>query len=182
MSGANPTLKQKLLRGMAEFLVIVLYLFVVLALFDIYRWVILEQQRLELLPVGLALVNALALGKVILIGQELHLADRFRDSPLIYPTLLKSLVYTVLLTCFKLLEGAGVALYRHKPVSQDIVAFAGGSWRGVLALAGLLFVVLIPFFAFTELRRVFGEDRIIGAFFRPRNFLDLPTAHSEPAV
>lgn len=182
MPGTRSTLKQKIVGGMVEFLVSAVYLFVVLALFDIYRLVILQQQRLELLPLGLALVNALALAKIMLVGQELHLAEGFRDAPLIYPTLLKSLVYTVLLTFFKLLEGACVALYHHKPVGLSVVAFAGGSWRGVLALAVLLFVVLIPFFAFTELRRVFGEDRIIGAFFRPRNLLNLPTARSESAV
>jgi hypothetical protein len=27
--------------------------------------------------------------------------------------------------------------------------------------------VLVPFFGFTELRRVFGGDRLVGAFFRP---------------
>ncbi len=176
MPGADPTLKQKILRGMREFLGSTLYLFVVFALFDIYRSVILQQQQMDLLPLGLSLVNALALAKVMLVGQELHLADQFHDAPLIYPTLLKSLVYTVLLTCFKLLEGAAIALYHHKPVGECIMAFAGGSWRGVFALAVLLFVVLIPFFAFTELRRVFGEDRINGAFFRPRDSANLAPA------
>ena len=42
----------------------------------------------------------------------------------------------------------------------------------------LIFVFLIPFFGFTELRRVFGEERIIGAFFRPRYLLNLPPASS----
>jgi len=38
----------------------------------------------------------------------------------------------------------------------------------------LLFIVLIPFFGYTELRRVFGADRLVGVFFRLRNSLDLP--------
>lgn len=47
----------------------------------------------------------------------------------------------------------------------------GGSWKESLTLTVLLFVVLIPFFVFTELRRVIGEDRLIGAFFRANRFL-----------
>jgi hypothetical protein len=38
--------------------------------------------------------------------------------------------------------------------------------------------VLIPFFGFTELRRVFGDDRLIGVFFRPRHLLNLPSTGS----
>jgi hypothetical protein len=178
MSETERTLKQKILHGVSEFLVSALYLFVVFSLFDIYKSVILEQHRMNLLPFGLALVNALALAKVMLVGQELHLADWLRDAPLIYPTLLKSFVYTVLLAVFKILEGAVVGMYHGKPLGESIVVFAGGSWRGVLALSVLFFVILIPFFGFTELRRLFGEDRIVGAFLRPRYLLNLPPTSS----
>jgi len=33
----------------------------------------------------------------MLVAQDLHLADLFRDAPLIYPTLLKSFVFTIVL-------------------------------------------------------------------------------------
>jgi hypothetical protein len=171
VSEAKRTLKQRVFHGMREYLVSTLYLFVVFSLFAIYKSVILEEHRMDLLPIGLAFVNALALAKVMLVGQELHLADQFRDAPLIFPTLLKSFVYTVLLTCFKLLEGAAVGMYHGKLLGESVVVFAGGSWRGVLALSVLLFVVLIPFFGFTELRRVLGEDRLVGGFFRARHHL-----------
>ena len=178
MSETKPTLKQRILHGTTEFLLSAAYLFVVFSLFAIYKAVIVEEHRMGFLPIGLSLVNALALAKVMLIGQELHLADQFRDAPLIYPTLLKSLVYTTLLACFKILEDGAVGMYHGKPFAESIVAFAGGSWRGLLALSVLLFVVLIPFFGFTELRRVFGDDRLIGVFFRPRHLLNLPSTGS----
>jgi hypothetical protein len=178
MSEAKPTLRQRILHRMSAYLVSSVYLFIVFSLFEIYRSVILEQHRMDLLPFGLALLNALALAKVMFVGQELHLADQFRDAPLIYPTLLKSFVYTVLLACFKILEQAAVGMYQGKPLGESIVAFAGGSWRGVLALSVLIFFILIPFFGFTELRRVFGEDRIVGVFLRPRYLLNLPPTSS----
>ncbi len=173
MSEIRRTLKQRVFHGMGEYLIISLYLFVVFSLFAAYKAVILAQHQIEIVPQGLALINALALGKVILIGQELRLADQFRDAPLIYPTLLKSFVYTLLLACFKIVEEAAVGVYHGEPFGESIAVFAGGSWKGVLSLTVLLFVVLIPFFGFTELRRVLGEDRLVGGFFRARHLLNL---------
>jgi hypothetical protein len=140
--------------------------------------VILAEHHVDFAMHGFALINALALAKVILIAQELHLADQFRDAPLIYPTLLKSLVFTILLAGFKISEQAVVGMYRGKPSHERLSDLAGGSWPGILSLTGLLFIVLIPFFGFTELRRVFGDDRLVGAFFRPRSLLNLPPTES----
>jgi len=103
-----PPLKQKALHEAREFVGIALYLFVVFSLFEAYKSVILAEYHLAFALHELALINALALAKVILVAQELHLADRFRDAPLIYPTLLKSFVFTIVLACFKIAEEAGL--------------------------------------------------------------------------
>jgi hypothetical protein len=174
VSESKRTFKERVFYGMREYFLISLYLFVVFSLFATYKAVILAEHQIELVPQGLALINALALGKVILFGEELHLANQFRDAPLIYPTLLKSFVYTLLLACFKIVEQAAVGMYHGKPFGESIADFAGGSWKGFLSLTVLMFVVLIPFFGFTELRRVLGEDRLVGGFFRERHLLNQP--------
>src|SRR5262249_17845147 len=102
---------------------------------------------------------------------------QFHDAPLIYPTVVKSLAYTVLLACFKIVEVTIVGLYYHKPIGESLASFVGGSWKGLLPLTVLLFITLIPFFAFGEVRRVFGED-IVRAFLRPRHSLSRPSARS----
>ena len=173
MNEVKRTLKQRALHGMKRGLVIVSYLFVVFSFLDIYKSVILAEHQIDLVGLGLNFINASALAKVILVGQELKLADQYRDAPLIYPTLLKSLVYTALLACFKTLETAVVGLFRGTSFSESMAVLAGGSWKGLLSLTVVLFVVLIPFFAFGELRRVFG-DQVAEVFLRPRHSLDLP--------
>jgi len=65
-------------------------------------------------------------------------------------------------------------MFHGRSFQDSIAVFAGGSWKGLLSLTVLLFVVLVPFFGFTELRRVFGGDRLVGAFFRSRDLLNLP--------
>jgi hypothetical protein len=179
VSETKLTLKQRAFRGAKDYLMISFYLFVVFALFAIYKSVILAEQHIEFEPQGLALINALALGKVILVAQELHFAEQFQGAPLIYPTLLKSFAFSILLACFKIAEEAAVGMLFHgKSFHDSVTAIADGSWNGRLSLTVLMFVVLIPFFGFTELRRVFGDDRLVGAFFRPRHLLNLPPAES----
>jgi hypothetical protein len=166
------------LHGVREYLAISLYLFIVLSLFSIYKAVILAQHHIDFVRHGFALINALALAKVMFIAQELHLADQFRDAPLIYPTLLKSLAFGVVLSCFKIVEETAVGMFHGKAFQESISAIGGGSWEAILSVTVLISVMLIPFFGFTELRRVFGEDRVVGAFFRPRHLLNLPPKES----
>jgi hypothetical protein len=178
VSEIKRNLKQKAVHEMREYLVMSFYLFVVFSLFVVYKSVILAEHHINFALHGFALINALALAKVMLVAQELHLADQFRDTPLIYPTLLKSFVFTIVLACFKIAEEATVGMFHGKPLHESISFFGGGSWKGDLCLAGLLFVMLIPFFGFTELRRVFGAERLVGVFFRPRRELNLSPGES----
>ena len=114
------------------------------------------------------------LAKIILVAQELHFAEQLRDVPLIYPTLLKSFAFTMLLGFFKIVEHTVVGMIHGKSFYDAIASSGDGSWMGTVSLVALLFVVLVPFFGFTELRRVFGKDGLEGAFFRPRHLLNLP--------
>jgi hypothetical protein len=43
-------------------------------------------------------------GRSCLLARDMHWPNRFRDAPSIYPTLLESFGYTVVLACFKIAE------------------------------------------------------------------------------
>ena len=180
MSDAHQRLTQKVGHEVREYLVISFYLFVVFSLLVVHRSMILAEHHIDYTLHGFALINALALAKVMLVAQDLHLADRFHDAPLIYPTLVKSFAFTVVLACFKIAEDFVVGRIHGRSFQEGISDLGGGTWKGILTLAALLFVMLIPFFGFTELRRVFGTDRLFGVFFRPRyqHNLNLPPARA----
>lgn len=178
MSVSRPTLKQKAVHQVRQYLVIALYLFVVFSLLVVHRSMILAEHHLDYTLHGFALINALALAKVMMVAQDLHLADQFRDTPLIYPTLLKSFVFTALLACFKIAEDTALGWFHGRSFYQSLADVGGGSWWGILVLMALLFVMLIPFFGFTELQAVFGAERLIAVFFRPRHLWNLPPAPS----
>ena len=63
MAVAGSALKQRVYHGFREYLVITAYLWVVFALFDIYKSVLVAQYHISLAAKSLAIINALALGK-----------------------------------------------------------------------------------------------------------------------
>jgi len=167
---SHRTLKQKAYHELKEFLGIALYLWVILALFQFYRSLLLREEHISVVVhQGFAIINALALGKVLLIAKALHLGEWVEDWPLIYPTLLKSALFTIVLACFKILEDAGLGMYRGKSFQQSIADLGGGTLNGILCVSLILFVTLIPFFVVTELQGVLGEGKLIQLFFRPRS-------------
>jgi hypothetical protein len=130
--GTAGRLKQRAYDELKEFLVIALYLWVVLGLFLVYKSVILNEEHFSYLFQGVALINALVLGKFVLIARAFHLGDRANDAPLIYPTVLKSALFSVVLACCKILEDVAVGFYHGKSFSESIADLAGGTWKGIL--------------------------------------------------
>jgi hypothetical protein len=171
MDEPKRTLKQKAYQGLKEYLAITLYLWLVFALFVLYKSVLLSE-GISLLAHGIALFNALALGKIMLIAQELNFADNFKDEPLIYSILFKSGAFALVLGFFKILEEAGVGWYHGKSFNESISNLAGGTLEGILVFVLILGVLLIPFFGFGELRRVFGGDKLRKLFFTSRHLPD----------
>ena len=178
MSSTHKSLKQKVAHETREYFVITFYLFAVFALLVIHKSIILAEHHIDYTLHGIALINALALAKVMLTAQDLHLGEWFGDAPLIYTTLLKSFVFTVVLACFKIVEDFLVGKLHGKSFQESISDFAGGTWKGIVTLSLLVCIMLIPFFGFTELRRVLGPDRILAVFFRPRRFWN-PSANED---
>jgi len=115
---------------------------------------------------GAALINALAFSKVILVARRFDLSARIKGAPLVYPTLLKSAFFTVVLACFKILDDAAIGFHRHRSFRQSISGLGGGTWHGVLSLMLLVFAVLIPFVGIEELGRVIGEGKLKKLFFQ----------------
>jgi hypothetical protein len=163
MGEPTRTLKQKAYQGFKEYIAISLYLWLVFSLFVLYRSVLLSE-RVSVVAHGEALINALALGKVMLVAQELHFAENFKHKPLIYAAVFKSAAFALILGCFKVLEEICVGLSHGKSAGQSI-AGVGGALNGILAMTAILAVLLIPFFAFTELRVIFGREKLTELFF-----------------
>ncbi|HXW92549.1 MAG TPA: hypothetical protein VEK33_18525 [Terriglobales bacterium] len=168
MGTTSKALKQKAYHEFKNYIVIVLYLWLVFGLLLLYKSVILDEEHISSLSHGIALINALVLGKFVLIARALHLGDTAEEAPLVYPTLLKSASFSIVLAGCKILEDAAIGFYHEKSFSESISNLAGGALKGILTLTLLMFVMFIPFFGFGELQRVLGEVKLVQLFFRRR--------------
>jgi hypothetical protein len=168
MSEPKSTLKQKARQGLKEYLTIAGYLWVVFALFVLYKSVVLAEHHIPFAPQGVALLNALALAKVMMVAQHLHMGEKFKQAPLIYTTLFKSIAFAIVLGCFKMVEEVLKGLYHGKSLNESVHRI-GGALEGILVLMTILTVVLIPYFAFMELDSILGKGSLRKLLFSPRH-------------
>jgi hypothetical protein len=157
-------LKKTALHQGKEFLWVFAYLWLCFGLFLLYKSLILAEHDISFAAHGLAFVKALVLGKVILVAKDLHLGERYKNKPLIYPTLYKSVLFFVVLVLFSLLEEIVHGLLQHQTIGESL-AEIGGKSPVMLTYGLIMFVTLIPFFAFQEIGGVLGESKLSQLFF-----------------
>jgi hypothetical protein len=122
--------------------------------------------------IGFAAVNALIMGKVILVGEALHFGERFREKRVIYSALLTSAVFALLAICFNVVEGEIVGLIHGKSIAASIPEMGGGGLEGMALYGIMAFVVLIPFFLFAELQQLIGKDKLHSLILEKRSRAD----------
>lgn len=115
-----------------------------------------------------AVIEALILAKVIMIGRVLRLGRGLEQKPLIYPILYKTVVFTVFVAVFTLIEHALKGLLKGQGLMGGLVAYFEKGPHEFLAGSVMLFVAFIPFFGVRELGRVLGEEKIQDLLFRKR--------------
>lgn len=167
--------KEKAVTEVRRFVVIALYLWLLLSLLEIHRLAVLRevhQASVHGYRFGLAAINALVLGKVILIAEDLHFGERFSQKRMVSSALFKSAVFAVLLVCFDVLEEVIVGVIHGKSVAASVPQMGGGGLEGKVIMGVIAFVVLIPFFLFTEMQRVVGKNELHSLMFRDRSKAD----------
>jgi hypothetical protein len=165
------TLKEKAFSEAKSFSVMVGYAWVLFSLFDLHRWMVLRQYHIghDLgLRVGLDLINAVVLGKVVFTAEALHIAERLKDRPLVQPILYKSAVFSLVLICFQIVEEVLMGKFHGKTISQSIPPLGGGGVEGFVLWGMLCFISLIPLFTFREISRVLGQKELYSLLFKRR--------------
>ena len=161
--------RQKLVSRAAEefrrFLVMFFYLWVLFGLFVLNERVILGQRGISLQLQGFAILNALILAKVMMVAEYFEFGAWLRGRPLIYPIVANSFFLSVLFICFHVIEKVVAGLIHGESVADSLPAIGGGGLVGVLCVALILFVSLIPFFAFRSISRELGADRLNAMLF-----------------
>ena len=162
------SLKERAWEEFKAYWVITLYLWLFLGSFTIYRRLILAETGVPYLHYGIALVEALVIAKVVLIGRVFGFSKRFDHLPLILPVLYKSLLFALLVLAFGLLEKTLDGLIHREGVLSGLHKIAAVGRYEIGARTLMLTVAFVPFFAFSEMGRVQGVGRLIALFFARR--------------
>jgi hypothetical protein len=160
--------KQKAVAEFVEYWAISAYLFWFFAVFTWFRRFVLAEYHISYAHYSFALVEALVLAKLILIGDAFHFGRRFDERPLIVPTLWKAAVFSVWVAAFNVLEHTVEGLLRHRGLTGGLEEMASTGKYEVLSRCLIMFSVFIPFFACRQLGRVLGEGQLVTLFFRGR--------------
>jgi len=158
-------LKQRVVDEVIKFLTIAFYLWVVFGVFALHESVVSAKDHIDYHFYGFALVNALILGKVMLIAEDFHFADWFKDKPLIYPIFCKAIAFSILFLVADVVEEVVVGIFKGNTIGESIPSIGGGSLSGVFFVGIILSVALIPFFAFREVGRAIGERELHSLLF-----------------
>ena len=149
---------------------IALYFWVLFTLFAFHK-AILNHDHDILLQLGIALINSKLMAKVVFLGEHTRLNKRFESKPLIYTILFKSLVFAIILFFFRVLEEILIGVWNGHSVYDALVTnhpgVTDGSAMIVIAMVcTIMFVALIPFFAYMEIEEALGPNRLRNLLFR----------------
>jgi hypothetical protein len=158
-------LPQRLSREMKQFVVIFLYLALLIGAFNIYRWLIMAEYHVGYFVYGYTLIEALILAKVIIVGEDLGIGERFAGQPLIFPTLYKTLLFALCVLVLAILEHLVTGFLHGKDLAGFFHEVVGDRYE-LLGRMLIMFVALIPFFAFRETRRALADVNLFDLFFR----------------
>ncbi len=144
---------------------IFIYFCVMIGLFSVFKSLVLNEQNM-VYHQGFTVINAWLLAKVVLTAEFFQVANNLKHKPLVFPIVYKSAVFCVILMCFYIIEEMLVGMWHGKTVAESFPEIGGGGWRGMLVVGPILFIGLIPFFAYRELARVLGKDELYSLIFK----------------
>ena len=115
--------KEIIAHEMAVYWVNVLYLSLVFAAFTQYRRLLLAAHDINYTNYWIAVIEALILAKVIMIGDALHLARGLDEKPLIFPTVYKTFVFSFFVGVFTVVEYAIKGVWQGKGLAGGVADF-----------------------------------------------------------
>jgi hypothetical protein len=162
-------LREKAGEELTEFIILTAYLYVCFAAVIYFKVAVLQAQGIAYAPLGLAIIKAALCAKFMMVGRLFHMGERFRNLPLIVPTLHRSFAFLLLLTVLTLIEEVVVGAVHGRAVMDSIAAIAGGTFHQFVATILILFLILVPYFAFRSLGDIVGDKTLVRLFFERRH-------------
>jgi hypothetical protein len=166
--GKTP-LHERAFSEFKEIAALAAYLYVCFGAIILFKAAVLQGAGVSFTIWGIAIVKALILAKFMLVGRMLKLGERYRDKPLIWPALHRSLMFLLLLLVLTTIEELVVGLIDGRSWADSLGHVVGPTFLQGLATSFIMFLILIPYSAFTCLGDVLGEREVFRLFFVDRS-------------
>jgi hypothetical protein len=156
--------KQRFLKEFSEYWWNFVYMALIFSAIIFYRRLVLAHYQIYLDDYFIGVVKALVIAKVVMLGSFLRVSRRFEHKPLIVPVIYKAILFTLWVMIFDVVEVfIRILIKNHalKEAFSELLGHVNNLWLGG---AMLIFFIFIPFFAFKELVRVLGVDKVKGLF------------------
>jgi hypothetical protein len=150
----------KVAHELREYALISAYLYICFGALLIYKTAILRGENVSYVPYGTAAINALVLGKFVLLGQMAGLGDRYGSRRTVFVIADKAVRFLLMLLVLSVIEEIVVGLFHGRTVAASLSDFLGGSLLQVLATSVIMLLILIPYLTFKELSEALGEGRL----------------------
>lgn len=164
MTGKSPgsSLKQKALHELRELVILSVYLAFFFCALATYRMLLLREFHVVSWPFVFALINALVVAKVIMIGEYAKVGNRHEARPLFLSVMWKAFHFGLLVFAFHIVEEVIKHLVHGKAISG---AFREIHIDDLLGRSLVIFCTFITLFGFREFRRVLGEEKFQAMLF-----------------
>jgi len=165
-SAARYKLIERVTDEARRFVVMFVYLWLMFGLFVLLEAIMARRsgQHFEW-SFGLAFFNALVLAKVMLVAEKLKLGALIRARPLIVSILAEALLMAILFIAVHVAEKTFFGLVEGGSAAVSVPHIGGGGVLGLVAVALILFVTLVPFFAFKRIGQELGPGRLNALLF-----------------
>lgn len=158
--------KQKIAHEVIEYWIMFGYIAFFLAAFVWYRRLVLAEYDIQYTNYWFPLIEAAVLAKVIMVGDFLGLGRGLERKPLILRTLYQTVVFTLWVAVFSLVEKTVRGLFHGSGVMGGLEEMMNKGPYEFSSWCIVAFVTFIPFFAFRELGRVLGKEKLRALFLR----------------
>ncbi|MCU0953240.1 MAG: DUF4339 domain-containing protein [Hyphomicrobium sp.] len=159
--GAHAGLKDRARAEMRSYLIITGYIWVILMLMHLHEAMLSGAYHFSLVKHGWAIVNALILGKVVLIAEALHMGDRLAKRMPAFAVLLKSVVFGAAIIVFHFAERVVTAWWQGQSFLGALEIVRNEGLHNSLLTAAIVSIALVPYVLIKEIEKRTGQSDLL---------------------
>ena len=158
--------KEKIFKEFTEYIFNFLFMAVIFSVIIFYRRLVLAHHGIILNDYFVGIFKAFVIAKVVMLGAFLKISRKFENKPLIIPVLYKASIFTILVMLFDIFEIYIKGLFRSADLVEAFIEVKEELTMVWLGGGIMVFFIFIPFFAFRELVRLMGKEKVRDLFLK----------------